>query len=101
MEEDTKELLIEDIEQAESIEELQSHVLLANQHLESDEDIQSAGLTAQSAKLDLLTEWLNVLNERMEELADEHGVTSYSVSLSGSLTGPSISISVTNSFDSG
>jgi hypothetical protein len=97
---ETLELLKEDIQDVETVEALQSHVLIANEHFEAFDEVETATLGSNSQRVDTLTEWMASIRSRMEELAEEEDITSYSVTVGGSLTGPSISISVTSSLES-
>lgn len=96
---ETVRILEEDIQSAETVEELQTHVLIANQHLETSSEIETAGSDHNSQRVEALTEWMSSIRTRMEELAEGQDVTSYSVTVGGGLTGPSISISVTSSLE--
>lgn len=96
---ETLELLKEDIQNVETVEELQSHVLLANEHIKESDEIKTATAGSDSQRIETIAEWMTSIRSRMEELAEEEDITSYSVTVGGSLTGPSISISVTSSLE--
>lgn len=87
-----------DIEDADSIEELQSSVLLINETLSSKEgDVELSALgDGHTSRLDTVVECMDAIRSRLDELSDEQNISSYSVSLGGNLTGPSISITVTS-----
>ena len=90
-------VLLADLESTESLAELQAHVLMANAYFEERPSIELPESTAETRPevADDLEEWLKRLRERLEELARAQSAASYSVSMSGNLTGPSVSVSIT------
>lgn len=93
--------VLEDLENAESLEELQTHVLVATEYFEARPSIDRLEMAddAEPAVVDDLERWLTRLRERTEDLASAQGAASFTISLHGDLTGPSISISVTFQLD--
>lgn len=90
---------MEEIEEADSIPELQSHVLAANKYLEEqfdDEDLRfSSDEGVIDDRFDVLARWIDTIQERMDEIAAESNIENYSITVGGSITGPSVSVSVT------
>lgn len=93
------EMLVEDLEAAGSVDEIQTAVLLLNERLDADEEVETQSLGGQSTKIDILIKWMSTLRERLEELEESGEFSSYSVTVGGSITGPSISVTVTESFN--
>ena len=90
------EILLEDLDEAEGVGEVQTNVLLLNEALEGQEpDEEFASLITSGDSLDLLTRYLQKIEDKMAELDDESGISSYSISVGGSLTGPQVTLSVT------
>ncbi|WP_135853608.1 hypothetical protein [Halorussus salinus] len=93
-------VLKDDIEAADSITELQSAVLLVNETFASaDEDVTLSGMDDYVDRLDSVVECMNAFRSRLEELSEAGNISSYSVSLGGSITGPSLSVRVTSEVD--
>ncbi|MDJ1431891.1 hypothetical protein [Halostagnicola sp. A-GB9-2] len=90
-------ILLEDLESTNSLEELQAHVMLANAHFEDQPSIELPETTAKASPQIAgdLEQWLERLRERLDDLASAQSAASYSISMSGDLTGPSVSVSVT------
>lgn len=93
-------MLLEDIENAETVEELQTHVLFANRLFQQDEGVEFADIKdGGEGKMGQLEVWISKVRTKMDRLATEHNATSYTLSISGSITGPSFSMGVTYSTD--
>lgn len=93
--------VLEGLENADSLEELQAHVLVANEYFERRPSIALPEAVGddEPAVVGDLERWLTRLRERAEELASAQDAASFSISLSGNLAGPSISVSVTFQLD--
>jgi hypothetical protein len=92
-------ILLDELGDAESVAELQTNVLAFNEYAEKhfdDGDVELAGAgTEEDTRITALAEWTDRLQTRMNELTETDAIDSYSVTVSGSLTGPSVSLSVT------
>ncbi|SHG81210.1 hypothetical protein [Halobaculum gomorrense] len=93
--EEELEILEQGIQNADSIAEVQSHLLLADQLLQTEPEEEFAEIGFSGDRMTLLSEWVDTIRDRMDELCERENVSSYSVSVGGSLTGPSVSVSVT------
>jgi hypothetical protein len=88
-------------EDIESIEEIQTSVLLVNERLaeiRSGDEFETSGVGFDIDSNVLAEEvegWLSDLRSRVDAIAEQNGASSYTVSVSGGLTGGSVGISVT------
>lgn len=91
------EILISDLEMAESIEDIQTHILFANEWLEQEEDFKLAGQEEdhRNRLIDKLRTWLNKLKDKLDQMAGSQGATTYTISVSGGFPSPSISLEMT------
>lgn len=95
------ELLLQDLEDVETVEELQSHVLFGNEYFEKQgvDDVRLA--EGGGAKIAVkLERWLSRLRSKMNQIAARNGAETFSISMSGSMTGPSVSVRVTYEVES-
>jgi len=96
---DSMEILLERMVEAETVPELQTHVLAFNKYADEhfgSGDVEFAGEGEVSdTRVDTLVTWIEALQDRMEEVTRHDRIESYSITVSGSLTGPSVSVGVT------
>jgi hypothetical protein len=96
---DSMEILLEQMAEADTVPELQTHVLAFNKYAE--EHFGSAGIEfagegeVSDTRVDALVTWIEALQDQMEDVTRHDRVESYSITVSGSLTGPSVSVGVT------
>jgi hypothetical protein len=96
---DSMDILLEQMSEAETVSELQTHVLAFNKY--ADEHFGSGSVEfagegdVSDTRVDTLVTWIETLQDRMEEVTEHERVESYSITVSGSLTGPSVSVGVT------
>lgn len=96
---ESMQILLDELDEAETVSELQTSVLAFNKYAEEQfpkGPIEMAGDDGVSdTRIDALLTWMEALQDRMDELADTARIDSYSITVSGSLTGPSVSVGVT------
>ena len=97
MGDDEIDLLVSQVDAAASIEELYWNVLFVNEWLDQQQGLRLADAGAEDGGrlFGKLKRWLSHFRERLDALASSQGAESYSVSISGGMTGPSISLDVT------
>ena len=96
---DPIDILLTDLEEADSVPEIQSQVLAANKLLDErfgNDELRVAGDgEVNDSRLNMLVRWISALEEKMGEVAQSEDIENYSVTVSGSIAGPSVSVSIT------
>lgn len=94
--------MLADLESTDSLEELQTHIIYANELFETEPEMELAAgnREEQSRLMQRLESWLDRVQEKVNHLAAQHGAASYSISMAGNLAGPSVSLSVTYQVES-
>ncbi|MXR22106.1 hypothetical protein [Halobacterium bonnevillei] len=101
---DAIDLPTEELDDAETLADVQANVARANEALVARADrhdgerYESAGVSFDldsNGVTESLQEWLTKLRGRVDELAREEGVESYTVSVTGGVTGVSIQLGMT------
>lgn len=89
--------LLDGLEDTETMAELQAHVIRANETLQ---EFQTAGTDPDGRPeiADSLEAWLGTLREQVERISGD-AAEQYTITVSGGITGPSVSVGVTYSSD--
>jgi hypothetical protein len=93
MDEETLEILEKGLEDIDTIDEMQAYIVFASEFLDEPE-LELADHDS-SRLMDRFHSWIGSIRDKMSELAEEEAADSYSISVSGGMTGVSVSLSVT------
>lgn len=93
MDEETFQILEKGLEDINTIDEMQAYIVFASEFLD-DPEFELADDDS-SRLMDRLQSWIGSIRTKMSELAEDQDADSYNISVSGGMTGVSISLSVT------
>lgn len=102
---DAFDTLIDDLDRTQSVEDVQMHVLVANELFAQEAEVELGQGTFDIDDMRLgdepgrvitrLETWLERLREHLKQVAKGQGAATFTITVGGSLTGPQISVQVT------
>jgi hypothetical protein len=97
--------LLDDLKQTQSVEDVQMHILVANEVFTQEADVEFGQGTFDIDDMRLrddsgrlvgrLETWLERLREHLKQVTKRQGAAAFTITVGGSLTGPQISVQVT------